>query len=113
MTTLILGADRASLRLILDRDGQVSDDTLLAQALDRNELEHVQAALAKHNVTWAEIDRLGVLILPHSHTSVRITTTLLAVAGWVYDRPLVHIDVPELDSGSATTLLGRLTADGR
>ncbi|MBI4032133.1 hypothetical protein HY374_00325 [Candidatus Berkelbacteria bacterium] len=110
MTGLILGADRKAIRIVIDRDGQVVDETVAITALDRHELARIEPILAEHGVSWAAIDELGVLILPHSHTSVRITTTLATVAGWVYDRPIVRIEVPQLGSESAGRLLRRLRA---
>lgn len=110
MTRVILGADRDELRIIIDRDGKVADTILKAPAAERGELELLEPVFREHGVAWSEFHQLGVLILPHSHTSVRITATLGAVAGWVYGQPVVHIAVPELTSVPADELLGRLTA---
>lgn len=110
MTWFMLGADRTHLRLLLGHDLRVlADETIAAQAKERSELPLIQAWLKRQGQTWQTIDRIGVLVLPHSHTSVRVLVTLSEVAGWFFNVPVVHIPTPELSHSLAGELRARLT----
>lgn len=107
MTRVVLGADRSMVRVILEHNGQIHDELIQVAARDRSELDVIEPVLEQYKLQWSELQAVGVLSLPHSHTSVRITTTLAAVAGWLYGRPVVHIPVDDVTELSAVALLAR------
>lgn len=109
MTWFVLGADRTSLRLVLGRDESVlADEVIEVAAKDRAELVLIEDFLERHHLAWSALDRIGGLIVPHSHTSVRVLTTLLGVWSWWTDRMVVHIETPEITTLDADEIGARL-----
>ncbi len=109
MTWLVLGADRTQLRMILGRDKVVIDEwTLGAPAKERSELALINQHLRQSQMDWQTLDRLGLLVVPHSHTSVRVLSTLGNIWSWWSDRPVVHIETPELETLATHEIVSRI-----
>lgn len=91
MYELIVGGDRSMLRLILAKPEGVADECIAAHAKERPEAELIDAWLQRHGVQWSSITWVGGLTVPHSHTSVRVMTTLLRTAAWYFGVPFTEL----------------------
>lgn len=109
MTKFIAGGDRSRLRLILWKNGQSIDETLLADAKERPELVLMTDWLTDHGIDWRDIEQFGVIVLPHSHTSVRVIKTLISAAAWFNGKSFLEIPTAELADLSADQIFVRIS----
>jgi hypothetical protein len=79
------------LRLILVKPEGVVDECIAAHAKERPEAELIDAWLRRQGVQWSSITRVGGLTVSHSHTSVRVMTTLLRTAAWYSGVPFTEL----------------------
>lgn len=106
MTTLIGGADRDGLRLVLVQMDRAPIERILPQpARERHERELIEQFLADNTVSWEQIDRFVALSLPHSHTSVRVLSTILKTTAWYLGRPFGVVALVELAELSLAELI--------
>lgn len=111
MYKLIAGGDRSMLRLILAKPEGVVDERIAAHAKERPEAELIDAWLQRQDVQWSSITRVGGLTVPHSHTSVRVMTTLLRTAAWYSGIPFTELPQDEsLTERSPADLLTELNS---
>ncbi len=115
MTTLLMGADRAGVRLALFRTGQPSIDQYVpGPAKERHERALLEQFMADHGSAWAAIDQFVSLAVPHSHTSVRVVATILKTSAWYYGKPYAVIATDELmalDTTAVATAIETVVAD--
>lgn len=109
MKTLVVGADREGLRILLfDKAQSIIDTQLNEPAAQRNERSLVEAQLQAVQESWSSIDQFVVLSVPHSHTSVRVITTIMRTSAWYFGRPLQILDCETLDQYNAVELIDYL-----
>ena len=110
MKTLIAGADRDGVRLLLIDQAQVlADEYIAARASHRNERAILEMALHTVGLTWSDIGAFVALTVPHSHTSVRVIRTIVHTTAWYYGKPFYAVDCEELQA-EAAVLVERLKA---
>lgn len=109
MKTLVVGADREGLRILLFDKSQSIIDTLLNEpATQRNERSLVEMQLQTVQESWSSIDQFIVLSVPHSHTSVRVITTIMRTSAWYFGRPLQILNCETLDQFNTFELIDYL-----
>ncbi|MBI2589676.1 hypothetical protein HYW32_01470 [Candidatus Berkelbacteria bacterium] len=108
MKRLVVGADRTQLRLTLFVNAKEYEELLVLEPEERSEEKLIAEFLARHSLTWQDLHQLGVLVVPHSRTSVRVTLALMQATGWVLDLPVELIHSAEITTFSPRTLWSRL-----
>jgi hypothetical protein len=105
MKVLAVGADREGVRILLfDRTQIIIDTQIRELAAQRNERTLIEAQLHTVHESWSSIDRFIVLSVPHSHTSVRVITTIVRTSAWYLGRPVHILDCETLDQFSVDDL---------
>jgi tRNA A37 threonylcarbamoyladenosine modification protein TsaB len=97
MKTLVVGADRSDMRVILlDQEKVVADVYQNVSAIQRNERNIIESELKSTGLEWSVIDQFAVLRVPHSHTSVRVVTTILRTSSWYNGSPIQIVDCEDI-----------------
>lgn len=105
MKSLVVGADRDGVRILLFNEVESIIDTQInGSAAQRNERGLIEAQLLKAHESWANIDQFVVLAVPHSHTSVRVITTIMRTSAWYLGRPLHILECETLDQFDESAL---------
>ncbi len=107
MTALIAGADRDGVRVLVVADGTVQLDRYLpAPAKLRNERAVIGSVLHDAGSGWGAFDAYYTLAVPHSHTSVRVVSTILHTTAWYAGKPFTILPVDSLRDAPHATVLG-------
>lgn len=114
MKTLIVGADREGVRMLIRDESKVlADQYYNAAAAHRNERAVVEVGLQSIGLTWSDIDAYGVLTVSHSHTSGRVIQALLSTSAWYYGRSFqtiacetIQLDASVIVDQLRSTLVG-------
>ena len=106
MPRFILGGDATRLRFILEQDsGVVTEEIVTAPAKERLEGVLIATWLRTQGVSWSSLSDIRVLVLPHSHTSVRVLLTIARAAAWYEGISFREVPAHDLTVDSAEALL--------
>jgi len=108
VTTLVVGAERETLKVWIEGESVSGHQEYEQIAKDRNDHQILAEFINKHQVQWSDIDKLVLLQVPHSKTTVRVAATLLATTGWLYDHEVHVVDIDSIDDPNVEDIIDGL-----